>query len=422
MHEDIKFDVAIIGAGPAGMMVALIAAESGAKVVLIEKNRHLGKKLLLTGNGRCNITNAEFNLRELVKNYNNGEFLFHAFSLFGPERAIKFFEGLGVKTKTEKDKRVFPKSNKAEEVLEALNKHLEKNKVQIIYNSEIVGINHKGKKINKIILSDQKIEAKKYIICTGGKSYSSTGSDGVGYKLAEKLGHTIVEPMPALSPIKIKEEWIKKLQGMGLEDTKISVFKNKKRLAQEDGEVMFTHFGISGPAVLNISGIVGSLLEKSAGNGWDPSDTKICIDLFPLLNPAELKMGIEDMLKKHANKSLKNILSAFVPERFAEVLLDTVGLDKDKIANNMSKVEKEIIVKTLKNIELTAEDVLGFEQAIVTRGGVSLKEIDDKTMKSKIIDNLFFAGEIIDVDGKTGGFNLQICWSTGYLAGKSAIK
>lgn len=409
--KNIKYDVAVIGAGPAGMMAAGKAASLGLKVVLLEKNSSLGKKLLLTGNGRCNLTNAEFNLRELIKNYNNGEFLFHAFSVFGPEQTIKFFEDIGVKTKIEKNKRVFPASDDAEEILETLQKYLKKNNAEIILNSEITDVDFKAKKIIKLILKDKEISAKKYIFCTGGKSYSLTGSDGIGYKLAEKMGHTIIGPAPALAPIKIKNEWVKSLQGISLKDIGISVFQNGKKQVHEDGEIMFTHFGLGGPAVLNISGKVGDLLKTG--------ETKISIDLFPLLNHQDLHKGIEDMLKKHANQTIKNILSAFIPERLAEVLLDMTGLDKNKIANNMSKIERGIIVKSLKNIELTAEDVLGFEQAKVTRGGISLKEIDHKTMKSKIIDNLFFAGEVIDVDGKSGGFNLQMCWSTGYIAGEN---
>jgi predicted Rossmann fold flavoprotein len=428
--EDTKFsaqggpasgwDVAVIGAGPAGIMAAIQAARNNLRVILIEKNSTLAKKLLLTGGGRCNLTNAEFNLKELVKNYNNGEFLFHAFSIFGPEQIIKFFEELGVKTKIEKNKKVFPSSEDAGEVLEALKKYLAENKVESIFNSEVVDIAYKGKKINKIILKDREITAKKIILATGGKSHSSTGSNGAGYRLAEKLGHTIVKTLPALSPIMIKEEWIKKLQGISLKDININVFKNNKKQFSEEGELIFTHFGISGPTVLDISGRIGDLLEigdPSTGSG----QVKIFLDLFPILNQEELLKGLEDILRKYPNKSIKNILAEFVPERLAEVLLGVADIDGNKIANNMSKIERGAVTKALKNFEFTVEDVFGFDQAMVTRGGISLKEIDHKTMKSKIIDNLFFAGEIIDVDGKTGGFNLQMCWSTGYLAGKTTF-
>ncbi|MDP3052631.1 MAG: NAD(P)/FAD-dependent oxidoreductase [bacterium] len=429
MIKENKFDIAVVGAGPAGMIAAGVAAESGAKVVLIEKNKQLGKKLLLTGNGRCNLTNAEFNLPELVKNYNNGEFLFHAFSVFGPKEVINFFEKLGVKTKIEEGKRVFPKSDDSEKVLEALNKYLAKNKVNILFNSEVASVEMEGnppspkatagrRKISKLILKDREITAEKYIFCTGGKSYPLTGSDGLGYKLAEKLGHTIVKPMPALSPIKLKEEWVKNLQGISLRDVKINVSKNGlpagqagKKQFSEKGEILFTHFGISGPAVLNISAKVGELLEKDG--------VKICLDLFPALTQEELLKKLEETSKRYPKKNIKNTLSDFVPEKLAEVLLDITGVNKNKIASNISRPERAIIVKTLKNLEVAAESILGFDEAKVTRGGVFLEEIDHKTMKSKIINNLFFAGEIIDVDGKTGGFNLQMCWSTGYIAGKS---
>ena len=411
MEKEKQYDVAVIGGGPAGMMAAIQSAQSSLRVVLLEKNKQLGKKLLLTGGGRCNLTNAEFNLKNLVANYHNGEFLFHAFSVFGPRQTIEFFEKLGIKTKIENNTRVFPGSGKAQDVLEALKKDLEKNKVEILYNSEITDAKKVKNKIKKIILSDREIVAGKYVLATGGKSYLQTGSDGFGYKLAEKLGHTVIKPKPSLSPIRLKEEWIKNLQGISLKNTGINVFQNNKKQVSEDGEIMFTQSGISGPAALNISGKIGDLLEKG--------ETKIFIDLFPDLNQDEILKSFEEILKKYPKQIIKNILCEFAPERFAETFLDVLKINKNRIANNMSKTEKNIITKNLKNFEMTAEEILGFDGAMVTRGGISLKEINHKTMQSKIIDNLFFAGEIIDVDGKTGGFNLQMCWSTGFIAGKN---
>jgi len=415
MVKDTKFDVAVVGAGPAGIIAACTAAKNGAKVVLIEKNKQLARKLLLTGNGRCNITNAEFNLRELAKNYNNGEFLFHAFSVFGPKETIKFFEDLGVKTKTEANKRVFPESNDAEEVLEALSKCLTEDKVEILFETEVEDVVFKAKKISKLVTGEVEITAKNFIISTGGKTYSATGSNGIGYKLAERMGHTIVKPSPALAPIKIKEEWVKTLRGISLRDMKINVLQDGKKQFSEEGELVFTDFGISGPSVLNISGKVGDLMAR--GLSAQAGNVKISFDLFPLLNQEQLLGGIEEMINKYARQITKNVLSSFVAERFAEVLLYIAKIDKNKTASNLSKAERLTLVKTLKNVEITPEEVFGFDQAIATRGGIALKEIDHKTMKSKLIDNLFFAGEIIDVDGKTGGFNLQMCWSTGRLAG-----
>jgi len=412
MVKEDKFDVAIVGAGPAGIMAAIIASELGHSVILIEKNKQLAKKLLLTGNGRCNLTNAEFNLRELVKNYGkNGEFLFHAFFVFGPKETINFFEKLGVKTKTEADKRVFPISDEADEILEALKEELEKNKVKILFNSKVIDVEKKSNKIDKIILESGEVKAKRYILATGGKSYTQTGSDGFGYNLAKKLGHTVVSPSPALCPIRLSTMTGKNLQGISLKNVRLNILQNGKKKISEAGEIMFTHFGISGPAILNISGKIGELLE--AGK------VIISLDLFPELNQEEVLKSFEEILQKYPRQIVKNILCKIAPERFVDVLLETARMDPMKIANNMSKIERASIVKILKNFEMIVEDIMGFDNAMVTRGGVSLEEIDHKTMKSKIINNLYFAGEMIDIDGKTGGFNLQACWSTGYLAGKN---
>jgi hypothetical protein len=422
MEKEIIYDVAVVGAGPAGILAAGEAAKNGLSVVLLEKNKSLAKKLLLTGGGRCNLTNAEANLPNLVKKYNNGEFLYHAFSEFGTKDVINFFEELGVKLKTEKNGRVFPVSNDAQEILDALEKYLAGKKVKMLYGVEVVDVSYskvlKNLRIDKVILKSGEVTAKNYILATGGRSYPLMGSNGAGYKLAEKLGHTIVKPTPALVPIEIEEEWVKNLKGISLKDVKLTLLclpvgrQATKKVAQEDGEVLFTHTGISGPAILNISGEVGRLLETE-------KELKISFDLFPLLNYQELLKGLEDDLKQYPNKSIKNILASFVPEKRVEILLDIAKLNKEKIANNMSKAERAEVVKILKNIEITPTGVLGWDLAKVTKGGISLKEIDHKTMRSKIIKNLSFAGEIIDIDGKSGGFNLQMCWSTGHLAGKN---
>ncbi|MDP2966819.1 MAG: NAD(P)/FAD-dependent oxidoreductase [bacterium] len=415
IKKENNFDVAIVGAGSAGMIAAGRAAELGAKAILIEKNKKPGIKLLLTGKGRCNITNAEFNLRELVKNYGkNGNFLFHAFSIFGPKDVIDFFEKLGLKTKIERGKRVFPTSDQSKDVLKALINYLIKNKVDIIYDSEVVGVDCQNRKIKKLILRKREIAAKNYIFCTGGKSYPLTGSTGDGFKWASDLGHHIKDLSPVLVPIKIKEKWIKELQGLSLKNVEINVFQKGEKEKSEFGECIFAHFGLSGPIVLDISKKVGELLK----NG----EVKLSLDLKPALDSATLDERVQRDFKKYQNKSFKNCLVDLLPRKLIPVIVKLSNINPEKKVNTITREERHSLVKLLKNLEMTSVGLLGFDSAIVTSGGISLEEIDHKTMKSKIIDNLFFAGEIIDVDGPTGGFNLQACWSTGYLAGENAAK
>lgn len=415
MAKENNFDIAVVGAGPAGMMAAGRAAELGGRVLLIEKNERAGKKLLLTGKGRCNITNAEFDLRKLVENYGkNGRFLFRAFSVFGPKEVIDFFERLGLKTNIERGKRVFPFSNKSEDVLKTLIKYLLENKVKMVYNSRVTEVNCQNHKIKRLILlKNGEIVAKNYIFCTGGKSYPSTGSTGDGFKWAKDLGHHIEELSPALVPIKIKENWVKELQGLSLKNVEVGVFQKGKREASEFGECLFTHFGLSGPIILDISKKVGALLK----NG----EVRLSFDLKPALDFVKLDERVQKDFKKYQNKSFKNCLIDLLPHRLISPIVKLSGIEPGKKVNSIAREERYNLVKLLKNLEMTAMGLLGFDSAIITSGGVSLQEIDDKTMKSKIVDNLFFAGEIINVDGPSGGFNLQICWSTGYLAGESAV-
>jgi len=396
------------------MMAAAAAAESGAKVILIEKNKRLGKKLLLTGNGRCNITNAEFNLKKLVANYGKGgKFLFHAFFVLNPQKTIDFFRQLGIKTKIENNKRVFPVSEKAEDVTAALKKYLLKKHVLISLNSFVSKVNLKQNRIEKLMIGNKEITAKNYIFCTGGKSYPATGSTGDGFNWARKIGHSISELSPALTPINLKRNGMEKLQGLTLGGVGINVFHNNKKYIQETGDILFTHFGLSGPVILNISKEIGELIKQGS--------VKICLDLFPYLNEQDLNNKIAGKINKNPKKIVKSLLADFMPRKLASLFIKNSGIKVGKQIGGMAREERNAIAKFLKNIEFEADKLSGFNYAMITSGGVPLKEIDDKTMKSKIIDNLFFCGEIIDIDGKTGGFNLQACWSTGYLAGKSAI-
>jgi len=407
------FDVAVIGAGPAGLMAAGRAAELGKKVVILEKNKKPGRKLMITGKGRCNITNAEFDLRKLVENYGKkGQFLFHAFHLFGSQKAIEFFLKWGLKTKVERGKRVFPVSDNAQDVLNVFIKYLLKGKVKIVYGAEVTNVERKKHHINRLILKDGEIVAKNYILCTGGKSYPATGSTGDGYLWAQKLHHSVEDPMPALVPLKIKEEWVTELQGLSLKNVEATILQKNKKQAGVFGECLFTHFGLSGPIILDVSQKVGELLKNGA--------VEISLDLKPALDFETLDKRLQGDLQKYHNKLFQNCLDDLLPQKMIPVIIKFSGIDPFKRATYITKEERHGLVRLLKNLKMTVGGLLGFESAIVTSGGISLREIDDKTMKSKIVDNLFFAGEIIDVTGPSGGFNLQLCCSTGYLAGENA--
>jgi predicted Rossmann fold flavoprotein len=413
VNNKIHYDVAVIGAGPAGMMAAGRAGELGKKVVLIEKNKELGVKLLLTGKGRCNITCAESDLRKLVEKYDqNGSFLYQPFFVFGPKNTIDFFESRGLKTKVERGNRVFPNSGGAPDVLDVLVKEIKKNSVEILLDCKVLKIEKEGKKIIKLITTKGEIVAKNYILATGGKAFPGTGSTGDGLVWLEKLGHTIAEPRPSLVPIRIKEDYGQKLQGLSLKNVEINVLQNNKKKSSEFGECLFAHFGISGPIILDISKKVGELLIKGP--------VELSLDLKPALDFETLDKRLQRDFQKYSNKMFKNSLDDLLPQKMIPLIIDLSKIDPGKKTNGITKEERTSLVKLLKNVRMKVDGLLGFEEAIVTAGGVLTKEIDAKTMRSKLIDNLFFAGEIIDVDGPTGGFNLQICWSTGYLAGQNA--
>jgi predicted Rossmann fold flavoprotein len=408
------FDVAVIGGGPAGMMAAGKAGELGAKVVLLEKNNTLGNKLLLTGKGRSNIAKAEFNPRELVKKYGReGDFLLYPLSVFGVKETIDFFEKKGLKIKTERGKRIFPQSDKASDVLNVLINYLKNNGVEIMTNSEVEKILKHKNKVSKIILKDGKnISAKNYIIATGGMSFPGTGSTGDGYKWTKEMGHTITKLRPALVSLKIKEDWPKKVQGLSLKNVELTVFQNGSKKDSRFGEMLFTHFGISGPIVLDLSGKVGEFLEKG--------EVKLVLDLKPALDFETLDKRLQSDFSKYSNKLFKNSLSDLLPQKLISIIVDLSGINPEKKVNEITRQERQKLVKLLKGLKMTVSSLLGFNMAIITSGGIFLKEIDSKTMKSKLIENLFFAGEIINLHGPTGGYNLQLCWSTGYLAGQMA--
>jgi hypothetical protein len=413
MTEDV-FDVVVIGGGPSGMMAAGRAGEAGAKVLLLERNRNLGRKLLLTGKGRGNVSRAEFNPKDLVGQYGReGDFLLHALSVFGPRETVEFFEKRGLGLKVERGKRIFPESDEAEDVLKALLEYLKEGNVRIMTGLQAKRIIARGNRIEKIVLKDNKeIFSRNYIVCTGGKSYPGTGSVGEGYGWLEKLGHTIIKPRPALVPLRIKESWPRHSQGLSLKNVKLTVVQDDKKKDFRFGEMLFTHFGISGPIVLDLSGKIGELLEKGK--------VRLVLDLKPALDFQTLDKRLQSDFLKYGSKLFRNSLDDLLPQKLIPVIVKLSGIDSEKKTNEVRREERLKLLRLLKGMEMEVIDTLGFENAIVTLGGVSLKEIDAKTMGSKIVDNLFLAGEIINLHGPTGGYNLQQSWSTGYLAGQSA--
>jgi len=409
-----NYDVAVIGGGPAGMMAAGRAGERKARVLLIEKNDALGKKLLVTGKGRCNITQNEFEGKDLADKFGKeGRFLLYALSVLGPEQVIEFFENLKLKTKTERGGRVFPKSDKAEDVLQVLRCYLIKNKVNILVNKKVKKIIKEGNRITSLLMENgEKITADKYVLSTGGKSYPLLGSTGDGFIWAKNLGHTIIKPEPSLTPIKIQEKWPKEAQGLTLKNVRLTIYENCKKRDSRFGELLFTHFGISGPIVLDISKTVGRFLKLR-------KEIKLSLDLKPALDSETLDKRIQKDFIKFNKKLFKNSLNDLLPQKLIDIVVKLSGIDKNKQVNAIAKEDRRKLVRLLKNLEMTPTELFGFNKAIITAGGVSLKEIDAKTMKSKIIENLYFAGEIINLDGPTGGYNLQLCWSTGYVAGEN---
>lgn len=412
-----KYDVAVIGGGPAGMIAAGRAGEIGSHVVLIEKNKGLGVKLLIAGKGRCNITNKGDKIREMIEKFGeNGKFLFSAFSKFGAKETIDFFESYGLKTKIERGGRVFPVSDKSRDVLDVLINYLKKSEVEIKTNSKVRKIIKKGNKIEKIVLANNKeIIADNYIICTGGKSYPATGSTGDGYRWAEKIGHTIVKLSPSLVPVIIKEKFVKKLEGLSLKNVEISIYKGEKKINSRFGEAIFTANGMSGPIILDMSKEIGKEIGKEL-----PGEIRMQIDFKPALDFVKLDKRIQRDFQKSPNKLFKNSLDELLPKKLIPIIIRLSRIEPNKKVNSITKEERRKLLHLLKEFSLEIKGLEGFKKAIITTGGIKLSEIDQKTMKSKLIDNLYFAGEMLNLDGPTGGYNLQVCWATGYIAGESA--
>ncbi|MFH1576237.1 MAG: NAD(P)/FAD-dependent oxidoreductase, partial [Candidatus Margulisiibacteriota bacterium] len=399
----LHYDIAVIGGGPAGLMAAGIAAENGAKVILIEKNDTPGRKLLITGKERCNITNAENDIPTFIKAFGKqGKFLCSALHAFGVDDIINFFNQRRLETKVERGNRVFPVSDKALDVLQVLLDFLKEQKVRVRNNCSVVKLVKKGEQIEKVKTSKGDFTAKKYILCTGGRSYPNTGSSGDGFAWAKQVGHKVINTYPSLAPVRIKEPWAQDLQGLSLRNVRISVYQFSKKQDERFGEALFTHEGMSGPIILDLSKKIGELLK----NG----EVELRIDLKQALEYPKLDARIQRDFKKKINSIFKNSLDELLPKSLIPVIIKLSGIDPQKKVNTITKEERNKLLHLLKELKLTVTSLFGFERAITTTGGIDLKEIDPRTMRSKLIDNLYFAGEVIDLDGPTGGFNLQMCW------------
>lgn len=409
--------VIVIGGGPAGMMAAITSAENGNKVILLEKMERLGRKLLITGKGRCNITSS-LPIEEFIQNTpGNGQFLYSCFKNYTNQDIIKFLKKQGLKVKEERGNRIFPATDKSIDVLECFKNRLKELKVEIKYNTKVTDI-LKIENVLQVKTKKQIYEAEKVILATGGKSYPLTGSTGDGYKIAKRLGHTVTEIRPSLVPLESFDKKIcKDLQGLSLRNVKIELknLENGKIIYEDFGEMIFTHFGVSGPTIL--SGSAHLVRYKNISELLKNRKIILKIDFKPALSEEKLDERILRDFAEFKNKQFKNSLDKLLPQKLIPIIIEKSQINPDKKVNEVTKQERKKIIKLLKEFELAISNFRPIEEAIVTSGGINIKEINPKTMESKLIPGLYFAGEIIDVDSYTGGFNLQIAYSTGYTAG-----
>lgn len=418
--------VVVIGGGPAGMMSAISSAKGNNEVVLLEKNSELGRKLLITGKGRCNITSS-LEMSDFIKNIpGNGKFLFSCFNSFTNNDIIEMLKSNGLEVKNERGNRIFPVTDKAQSVLDCFIKELKKNKVKVKTNTEVTEICTRMAENEREVcevrcISNETIKADKVILATGGMSYPRTGSTGDGYKFAKKLGHTIIEPRASIVPMEADKKICQSMMGLSLKNVGIKLInkENDKKIYDDFGEMLFTHFGVSGPTILSSSAHL--IRVKNIDELLKNRKIKLYIDLKPALSEDELDNRILRDFNEIKNKEFKNSLDKLLPKKMIDTIIDLSSINANKKVNEITKEERLKLVKLLKNFEVTITGFRPVDEAIVTAGGVSIKEINPKTMESKLVKGLYFAGEIIDVDAYTGGFNLQIAYSTGFVAGGNNV-
>ena len=413
-QEDTVWDVAVIGGGAAGMMAAATAAKHGARVILLEKNKTLGKKLLITGGGRCNVTNAEFDNKKLLAKFKHGgKFLASPFTQWSSRDTIEFFNSRNVPTKEENEKRVFPRSNSARSVWDGLVAYIKETNVTVMSNAKVLKLENTGENITSAALYGGKvIHAKSFILATGGTSHPETGSTGDGYRFLRELGHRVSETGAALVPIALKyPERGARAAGTGL-IAKVSVFQNGEKQLERTGKILFTHVGLSGPCILNMSRDIGELLAYGS--------VFLELDLAPDLGYEKVNESLQNIFKIDHNKKIRNALKTLVPAALVPLLLEDVEIDSETPCNSVTRDERVRLMKALKHLRFEVDHLLGMDKAVITSGGVELSEVDFKTMRSIKYNNLFLVGDILNIDRPSGGYSLQLCWTTGFVAGNAA--
>ncbi len=408
--------VVVIGGGPAGMMAAISAAAEGAKPKLLEKKPTLGKKLSITGKGRCNITNAR-PIRDFIAQYPvNGRFLFSALHQFNNLDLIDFLEERGVKTKVERGQRVFPASDRAGDVVQVLQEAMHHYRVEVIKPCQVKDLLMRDARITAVNTDHGMMAADAFIVATGGLSYPGTGSTGDGYRWAAQAGHNIISPRPGLVPLQTAETWVRQCQGLSLKNVQATAYEaNGDIINQECGEMLFTHFGVSGPIILTMSSDIARRLEKG-------QLVRLIIDLKPALSPDKLDERLQRDFNLYSRKQFKNALDDLLPRLLIPVIIDLSEIDPHKPVHQLTRTERLSLLQLLKNLPLTITSTRPIKEAIITRGGVDVLQVDPRTMQSRLVENLYFCGEILDIDGYTGGFNLQAAFSTGFVAGKAAAR
>lgn len=406
-------NVIVVGGGAAGMMAAVFAARNGQNVQMLEKNEKLGKKLFITGKGRCNITNAADIEDLFTAVISNPKFLYSGFYSFTNQQVIDFFEELGVKTKIERGERVFPVSDHSSDVIAAFSRELKLLGVSVSLHTEVRELLCEQDKVCGVLLTNgKKMKADAVIVATGGISYPSTGSTGDGYRFAKETGHRVTELLPSLVPMEVRQWYAKELQGLSLRNIEIRITDGKKKLYEEFGEMLFTHYGVTGPVILSASSVVGKTLRKK--------ELTLHIDLKPALSEEQLDKRILREFDANHNKQYKNSIDSLFPAKLKPIMIELSEIEPEKKVNEITKEERQRLVHLIKDFTMTLTGLRSYNEAIITKGGVSVKEIDPGTMESKKMKGLYFAGEVLDLDAVTGGYNLQIAWSTGYLAGINA--